>query len=137
MSRPERREARGAHTGRDEHLLHPRLGTFESGRGRGRPEGEPAGARERVHNSRDEWFFGPDHHQIRVELGGEIDDRRRIGERDRSALRDARHTGVARRADHLVDERRARQSPRERMLAPAGTDDEDSGAHAARGSTIV
>src|SRR5262249_24892688 len=42
------------------------------------------------------------------------------------------HTGVAGRADDLTDLRRAREAPRERVLASSGSDDEDARAiHAA------
>ena len=79
---------------------------------------------------------GADHDEVGVELGREIGDGRGIGRHDRHALADRRHARVPGRADHFVDERRTGETPRERVLAAAGADDEDARAshvHAAPG----
>ena len=90
---------------------------------------------QRVDDAGDERILGTDDDEIGVELGRR--DRRPRPDRSPST---GTHSpivampGLPGRADDLVDVRRARQPPRERVLAPATTDDENAGAHALRGA---
>ncbi len=136
---------RSGHTGLHEHVFHERLAALEPGRRGRRAEAGTTACAHRVGDPRDQWIFRPDHHESRVELVGEIGDGLRRARVDGDALADRLHAGVAGRAHHLVDRRRLRQLPGERVLAPSRSDDEDprghrSGlpeTHAARGSTTV
>ena len=90
----------------------------------------------RVDDARDERLLGADDHEVGV-------DARRRARRppsgsvgvDRHALAERRPCpGCPGARDDLVDRRRAREPPRERVLAPAGPDDEDALRHGSRGA---
>src|SRR5262249_60498915 len=63
--------------------------------------------------------FRPDHHEIDALAPGEVDEPGAIVRSDRHALGLLRDAGIPRRAIELAAERRGRDRPAQRMLAPA------------------
>src|SRR5690606_5895226 len=109
-----------------EKRLRERLRSLQSrGRG-GRAEAAQAGRLEAIDDARDERLLRADDREADGLAPGELDERVRIVRAHRRVARArlARGARVARGDDHLVDERRLRRFPRDRVLAPAGADDE-------------
>ena len=69
--------------------------------------------------------FGADHDEIDLLVLGEGDHRRMVRDVERDAFRLLRDAGIAGRAIELVRERARRHLPGQRMLAAAGTEDQD------------
>src|SRR5690606_17746252 len=106
--------------------LRERFRSLEAGRGRARPEaGEPRGF-ETIDHACDERLLGADDRERDRFAAGERDEAVEIvrANRDVTDSRLACRSRVPRCDQHLVDERRLRRFPRDRMFAPAGADDE-------------
>ena len=91
---------------------------------RGPKQRTPAAA-QRVGEAGDQRRLGPDDDEVDAGRAGRAGERRRIvgGRVERPRL--APDAGVAGRAQHLRALRRAQQRAHDRVLAPAGADDED------------
>ena len=89
------------------------------------PEDGDAGGGEIVDDAGDERRLRPDHDEVDSLLAAEGDDRRMIGDVERDELGAFRDAGIARRGVELPELRRLRELPGQRMLAPAGADEED------------
>ena len=102
-----------------------RLGAFEAGRGGARAERGNAGRLQPVDQAEHQRQLGPRHHQLDAFLPAEGDDAGDVVGRERHAGRLARDRIAAGRAIQAIDERRCRERPAQRMLAPARADDQD------------
>jgi len=76
-------------------------------------------------NSGDQRSLGPHHHKVDLLILAERDHRLVVGEVERDAFRLLRNAGIARRAIKLVRQRARGDRPGERVLAAAGTENED------------
>ena len=106
-------------------VLGEALGAFQPRRPFGRAEGLDAGRFQIVDNAGAERRLRPDHDEVDLVRLGESDHRRMVGGIERHAFGLARDAGIAGRAIELVGERARRHFPGQRVLAPAGTEDED------------
>ena len=89
------------------------------------PKAGDPGLLERVDGAGDQPRLGPDRDQVDAVLLRRGDDRRRVVGGDvRQALGVGRDPGVAGRAEHLGDLRRAPQRPHDRVLATASAYDQ-------------
>src|SRR5690606_39130032 len=93
----------------------------------GRTEAAQARRFETIDDAGDERLLRADDREIDGLGTGELHESRCVAGVDLRVprLRLARRARIAGRNDHLVDERRLRRLPRDRMLAPAGADDEN------------
>ena len=106
-------------------ILGEALGAFEP-RGRlGRAEGLDAGGFEVVDDAGAQRRLGPDHDEIDAVSAAKGDHSRMVGEIERDALRLLRDAGIAGRAEQPVGERARGHFPGQRVLAPAGAENED------------
>src|SRR5690606_40254803 len=116
--------------GRDRMLreegLRIRFRALEPRRRRARPEAAQPGRIETIHDAGDERLLGPDDRERDRFALRERDEAVEIvrTDRDVSHPRLARRSRVTRRDQHLGDERRLGGLPSDRVLAPAGADDE-------------
>ena len=118
----------GGHAGRCHHVLGERLGSLElRGGGRGAEAGDsPLG--DGVRDPGDQRRLGTDDDQVHAELLGQRGDIGTVHRVDVVESGDGGDPGVARRGVHLGDVRVEGECPGQRVLAPAGADDE--GLHA-------
>ena len=79
----------------------------------------------RVGKARNEGRFGADDHQADLILDAEFNDGRVVAAIKREAFGNVRDSSVAGRAIQSVEKRAGRQSPGQRVFAPAGADEED------------
>ncbi len=127
----ERARPRHPDAGRRGDLVAERLRRLERGRGPVGPEDrDPRGA-QRVGDPDRERRLRPDDDELRRHGARERDDRGRVERVDGHGADAclAGDAGAARGDDDLVDAGLGRELPREGVLAPAATDDEDAGRH--------
>ena len=106
-------------------VLGEALGAFQPRRPFARTEGLDAGGFEIVDDAGAERHFRSDHDEIDLVCLAERDHRPVVGDIERHAFGLLRDAGIAGRAIELVGERARRHLPGQRMLASAGTEDED------------
>ncbi len=105
-------------------ILHKALRAFECRRRRARAEGSDPLAFERIDQAGDKRRLGTDDDEIDRFPPAELDDALGVARGDRDAFRLVGDSGIARRAEDPIDQRRGRDRPDQRMLAPARADDE-------------
>ena len=106
-------------------VLGEALGAFEAGGGLARAERLDAGGREIIDDAGAERRLRPDHDQIDRMRLAERDHRRVVGDVERHDLALLGDAGIAGRAIEPLGERARGDLPGERMLAPAGAEEED------------
>ncbi len=106
-------------------ILGEALGAFEPCRGPGRSERLDAGGFQVVDDAGAERRLRPDHHKVDAMFAAKRDHRPMIGEVEADAFGLPRDAGIARRAIEPVGERACRHFPGQRMLAPAGAQQQD------------
>ncbi len=107
------------------------LGALQPRGRRARAEHRDAARDELVGEPGDERHLGADHDEVAALRRGGIGEPGDVVDRDREQPRVGRDAGVAGRAQQLRRRGRALQRAHERVLAPAGADDEDPRGHAA------
>ena len=95
-------------------------------RGGRRPEDEHAACAARVGHARRRRRVGSDDDQIHSALRGDLGDRKRVGDVNGDVLGEVSGAGVAGSDDDRHIGRIAPARPGQRVLASAGSDDEDS-----------
>jgi hypothetical protein len=116
-------------------LLHPRLRAFEPRGGDVGTEREAPAPAHGLRGARDNRAFRPHDHHVDVEVVGEVRDGIGIVCVDRHAAGGRGDARIPRRGDDFRCARGSQEAPDERVLAPAGPDDEE--LHAAFGNTTV
>ena len=116
---------RGRNVARLAQILGEALGAFELGGRLARTEGLDPGGAEIIHDAGAERRLGADDDEIDLVRPAERDHRRMVGNVERHQLAFPRDAGIARRAVELLDQRARRDLPGQRMLAPAGAEEED------------
>ena len=107
-----------------QHVLRERLRALDSRRGRARPEDRDAEATQRIRETGDQRDLGADDDEVDLERAREPEQALGVLGTDGMTVRERRDAGVARRRVQLLEERRLRELPRERMLTTARADDE-------------
>ena len=125
-----REQCRRRHAGHGHHRLREPLRSLDARRCRGRAEHGDSGVPEDVRDAGDERRLGADDDEIDVERAREPQQPVGVVRGDRVTRRERRDAGAARRGMELVERRRGRQPPRERVLPTPRADEKD--AHRAR-----
>jgi hypothetical protein len=123
----EHRIVRGRDVVTGEEVLGEGLGAFQLRGDARRPEAGEAGGAEAVDDAGGERRLGTDHGQGDVFLQRQLEQSVDVGRGDLGVAhaRFRRRAGIARRDDHVAHARRLLELPGQRVLAAAGTDDED------------
>ena len=115
---------RRRHPGRLHHLLGEGLGALQPGGLGRRPEARETGGAQGASDPGDEWGLGPDDHQVGGDPVRQGD--HGVGIADIDVVAGA-EPGQARVAGRDVEGAIGRKGPAERVLAPTGADQENSG----------
>src|SRR5262249_21394680 len=103
---------------------------LDLGRGLRRPKNRQPRLLKLIDNAQRQWLFRPDHRQHDVLFLGESNETVEVILLDRHVDAIERGARIARRAEPLLNLRRLRQLPHQRMFPPALASDED--IHAVR-----
>ena len=106
-------------------ILGEALGAFEPRRPFARAEGLDAGFFQIVDDADAERHFRTDHNEVNLGCLAETDHRRMVRDIDRDAFGFLGDAGIAGRAIEFVGQRARRHFPGQRVLAAAGTEDQD------------
>src|SRR5580765_6609003 len=115
------RNAGGAHD-----VLGEALRTLDLRRGRARAEDRDTTTAQLIGDARDEGRLGADHDEAGADRPRQLEQAVSVLRANRMTLAELRNAWIARRSVNLVDRRALRELPGQRMLPPAGADDEDS-----------
>jgi hypothetical protein len=117
--------ARRRHAGGGHDLLGERLRPLDARAGLVGPEDRDVGRAQAVGHPGDQRCLRTDDDEVDRLAVSQLADHRRVRRVDVDEVGDLRDAGVAGRAQHTVHRRIARQPPRQRVLAPPASQDED------------